>query len=295
MAIYSNTLDTLVEKVCRLCGDWLEGTTTASGTTATLIDTNRYEADDYFNSLPYCELYLRGGTYSGTSRYTISDWVNSTGTLTFSPVLAGAPGSGVSYSIHREWPRQQVVDMINLAIDMVAEEALVWHKDETSLTLSAGTYEYAVPSNFMVIHRITMADEDDNFDDQDPIPPDQYRIVHGNTPLIRFNMMPDYAQADKTYYGGLWASDGLVASRILRVEGLASPDTLSSDSDTCSISPAYVVFQAAALLHGAKTRATEHDPDAHMAQSLQWQKRADVERGKVVDMQFPPNAKRVRE
>jgi hypothetical protein len=185
--------------------------------------------------------------------------------------------------------------MINLTIDMVAEEALVWKTDTTSVTLVADTYEYEMPTDFMLIHKITMADSDGDFDGQDPVPPEMYRIVHGTTPLLHFSIMPEHAQVHDTYYGGLWATESLTADRALRIEGLGSPDTLSADTDTCPMSPAYITFQAAALLHGQKTRGTEHDPDAHFSQAQFWQGRADIERARVVNIQLPPNSKRVRE
>lgn len=292
MAIYKTTLDQLVERVCKLfLRDWTEGTTTASGSTTTLKDTARQEADDYWNS-KNAYVYIRSGSYAGhwakVTDFAVSAGV---GTITFAPAAGGAIASGVSYSLHTEFERDEVVEAINLAIDMVAEEALVWKIDETSVTLVADTYEYTLPTSFMYIHKITMADSDGNFYDN-PIPPDQYKVIKSSTPKLHFLCMPPDEQHTDHYWGQLWANTDLTATRKLRIEGLGSPDVLSADTDACSISPAYLTLQAAAILHMGRSRGTESDPDDHYKQAKNCQDRADVERGRVVTLQLPADSKR---
>ena len=293
MAIYSETRDELVERICKLLlNDWLEGTATG-GSTTTVVDTSRLEDDDYFNS-KNSEVYIRTGVYAGSNR-KITDFVGgSTNTITFAPAVGDAIIATDTYSIHTEFKRDEVVEAINLAIDMVAEEAMVWVIDETTVTLVANTFEYNLPTSLMFLHRVTMADSDGYFYDA-PIPPDQYKIIHGSTPKIHFIQMPPDQQFDGHYYGELWAKTDLTADRALRLEGLGSPDTLSTDTSTCPISPAYVCFQAAAILHMSRTRSTEQDPDDHRIQGQICQARADIERGKIVKMQLPVNSKRIRE
>lgn len=294
MAIYATTLDGLVERTCKLAiNDWLEGTATG-GSSTTLADTSRTEVDDYFNSLDYAEIYIRTGTYAGSTRQ-ITDFVDGvTPTITFAPAVGGNIIATDTYSIHTKFKRDKVVEAINLAIDMIAEEAMVWVIDETTITLVAGTYEYALPTSLMFLSRVTMADSDGYFYDA-PIPPDQYKIIYGATPKVHFIRMPDDQQHEGHYYGELWASSDLTATRKLRVEGLGSPATLSTDSSTCPISPAYIVYQAGAILHGSKIRRAENDPDEHRVQYQFCQARANEERARIVPIQLPPNSKRVRE
>jgi len=166
--------------------------------------------------------------------------------------------------------------------------------DET-IPLVAGTYEYDLPASFMFIYRVTMADSDGNFDTISPVPHDQYGVIHAATPKLQFKHFPSEMQHSDHYYSEYWIDANLTADRKLRVEGLASPATLTADTDTCPISPAFIVFQAAALLHGSRIEQPEGTYDAHRAQSDKWQERADIERARIVSTQLPPNSKRVRE
>jgi hypothetical protein len=292
MAIFSYTLDELVEKCCKLLlHDWIEGTATG-GNSVTLVDTSRPEDNDYFNSRN-SYIYIRSGTYAGAYR-RITDYDSTTWTITFTPAVGGNIVSGVTYSIHTDFTRDEVVEAINTAIDMVAEEAMVWVIDESTITLVADTYEYSLPTSLMYLHRVTMADADGYFYDA-PIPPDQYKIIYGSTPKIHFIQMPADMQFDEHYYGELWANSDFTAGRVLRLEGLGSPATLSTDSSTCPLSPAYVIYQAAALLHESRIARPETDPDEHRVQSQLCQARADLERAKVVNIQLPPGSKRIRE
>lgn len=298
MAIYAIKLDGLVERTCKLClHDWWEGTATSDGEINKLYDLSRKEEDDYFNNLPHAEIYIRttltGEAPQGEMRL-INDFVNATGRIESPHNYTVAPAEGATYSIHSEFPRNEVVEAINMAIDMVAEEALVWLVDETTIdALVAAQYEYNLPTNMMWLFKVTMEDADGNFEDVDPIPADQYHILHASTPVLKLDLFPTGQKHEGHYFGNFWAESNLVADRALRLEGMASPATLSSDTSTCPISPAYVTFQAAALLLGS--RISGIDPDASATRSNYWQKRADIERAKVVKVQLPAGSKRVRE
>ena len=296
MAIYSETLDDLVEKTCKLClHDFRAGTATG-GSNATVVDTNnRNEVDGFFTNLPYAEVYIRTTTDNLApigQRRDITTYV--VGTVTVADVFTAAVGAGDTYSIHTEFPRDEVVEAINMAIDMVAEEALVWLVDETTIAaLVAAQYEYPLPTTMMWLFKVTMADADGNFEDVDPIPSSQYHILHSAVPVLKLDLFPTGQKHEGHYFGQFWAESDLVAGRALRLEGMASPATLSSDTSTCPISPAYVAFQAAAMLFGS--RITGNDVDANAARANYWQQRADIERARVVRVQLPAGAKRIRE
>ena len=291
--IFNRTLDQLVETTCKIyLNDWWAGTTTAAGTNATVVDTdNRNEETDFFNNLPYAEVYMREGDAEGETR-KITDF--GAGTISVTDTFGAVTGSGKKYSIHSEYKRDLVTSAINQAIDMVAERALVWVEDETSITLVASQYEYDIPTSFLYITRLTMADSDGKFYDA-PIPFDQYKIVHTPTAQLHFiQAAPELALEGHTM-GSLWANTSLTADRKLRIEGLGSPARLTSDSSTCSITPAFICPQAAAILHMSRIRGTENDPDDHRIQYQLMQARADVERERVVRMQLPASCKRVME
>lgn len=299
MAIFAETLDDLVETICKLhLHDWVEGAATADGTTATVKDTSLAAyADDYFND-QNSWIYIRSGAYAGhwakISNFAVAG-SPAVGTITFAPVAGGNIVTGVTYSIHTEFTHDEVVEAINLAINKVAERAMVWKIDEASITLVASTYEYSLPTDFMYIYRVTMANSTGGFDDMPEIPPDQYRVVPGATPKLRFCLTHGDERFAGHYLGQLWAETDLTATRKLRVEGLGSPDVLTNDTDTCPISPAYVTFQAAAFLHLSRVKRMENDPDENAVRYKLCQDQANIERAMVVSMQLPVNSKRIRE
>jgi hypothetical protein len=74
---------------------WVEGTA-ESGTAATLVDSNRDEADDYFNGWT---LYIESGTAAGQYA-TVTDFTSLTGTIAFTALSgAGTPDSTSVYRI----------------------------------------------------------------------------------------------------------------------------------------------------------------------------------------------------
>jgi len=295
MAIFNHTQDALVEMTCKLLlHDWSEGVATAEGTTATVKDTSRQEEDDHWNS-KRSYIYLRSGDYA-TSWRKITDFTVATGvgTITFAPVIDGNTAVGITYSLHTDFPRDEVVDAINLAIDRVAEEALFWKIDETTTTLVAAQYEYDLPTDFMFLCRVTMANSDGNFYDA-PIDPSNYKIIYGATPKLHFIGMPSDQKLEGHNWGSLWRDSDLVAGRLLRLEGLGSPARLANDGDTCPVDPNYIIHQAAATLFLSRARGTESDPDDNRTRGTICQGIANQERERIVKVQLLVNSKRIRE
>lgn len=292
MAIFNLTLDNLIERLCRLyLKDWVEGTVTGTPASSYINDTtNRFEADDHFNDM---ELYMRtGGSAAGDSRI-IKDFVKTGAKIEVKSNFSATPTAADTYAILDDYRWAELKAAINQAIEMVAEEALVWVEDETSVTLAASTYEYDIPTTFLYITRITMADSDGNFYDA-PIPANQYKVIHTPTAQLHFIRKYDSYQHDANfYYGDFWANSQFTAGRKLRIEGLGAPAALSTDASYCSINPEYVCRQAAALLHSSRIQS--NDPDWHSKQFEINQARADIERARVVSMPLPPDAVRVME
>lgn len=298
MAIYSNSLAQLIEWTLKtVLHDWKGGTATG-GTTATVVDTAREdEDDDYFqNTTPVSKVYIITTTDTAApigERRRCTDFVSSGGTITVSPVFSATVSAGDTYAITSEYEWAEVKDAINLAIEMVAEEALFYVQDESTITLSSATYEYAMPTSFMYLYRVSMADANGNY--PDPIPPDQYKVIKSSTPYLHLYRFPTEAQHKDIYYGALFADNDIVDSRTLRLEGLSTPDKLSADTDTSPINPNYLVYQAGALLHLGRISHATDAYDYHRVQMDVCQKRADIERARVVSTQLPPNSKKCRE
>ena len=299
MAIFETTVDALVERLGRLVlHDWREGTATG-GTTATIIDTvHRDEPDDFFqNTSPVSRAYIRtttdGATPIGEERKAI-DFVNSSATLTVAPVYSVAPAAGDTYVIMRLFRWAELREAINSAIDQVKSEVLIPKIDDTSVSLAADAYEYTLPSDFVYINRLQMADDSENFFDE-PVPPMQYRIVKSSSsPRLLFLKAPESIAATDHYYSNYWFSSVGTAGRKLRIEGLQVHPTLENDTDICYVNPNYIAAQAGAWLHLQLASRSDMDADAHMTQFNTWQAIANqIRMSQGFKTQLPPNSKKV--
>lgn len=290
MIVYSSTFEELIEKVFRAVHDWEDGTATG-GTTTTLIDTtDRLEQDDYWNDRG-AYLWVRSGDAKDDWR-KVTDFVNSTSTLTV-PTMTGTPASGDEYSLH-VYKLGEVESAINVAIDEAAMFAREYHIDET-VTLAEDIFEYNLPSEFVTIHRVTMADDDGVFHDSDPITPDQYTVVRGGAlSKLRFNQMTADQQLPGHFWGQMWANDSLEDGYKLRIEGTKRPSTLSLLTDTTTVDPRFIVAAAAAEIHAKRIRRSDNEPDAH---NTQYQlRRGEAETAKrFLLTQMPMNSKTVTE
>lgn len=132
-----STRATLRQNLGDLMGLSVRSTTSAAGTTSTLIDTNRLlQADDWWNSHGR-NLIITSGTLSGTILQS-TDFANSTSTVTFAPTQASAPGSAASYEVYREF----TVDEIHAAINQAIRRCWPWWygvNEDTTLTTGTGT------------------------------------------------------------------------------------------------------------------------------------------------------------
>ncbi len=139
--------DALLE-TAMLCGVTKGGQTTAQHSTpaTNLIDTNRYEPDDYFNN---GLLFIRSGTYAGSTR-RITDYVMTTGVITFAATsTAISIASGIYYTATNTI-RDELVQAINEALLMMGEYTEV---DET-LTVVDNATEYTLPTGVSNVKRI---------------------------------------------------------------------------------------------------------------------------------------------
>lgn len=168
MAVHSKTLPEIRHSLARIVDDLILATVSSGTTTTAVLATTdppqfRNKADDYFNDGEY-EVYIYEGTNIGESAVA-HDWTltSPANTLTVDRTLSTFDTSS-KLELHRIFTSGELLNAINLAIDGVAGMFLVDVKDETSLVLVEGetnagktiyTYEYALPTNMLYIHRVT--------------------------------------------------------------------------------------------------------------------------------------------
>jgi hypothetical protein len=266
----STALSSLRQSVGRLMGSgdiaMVTGTPAATfSTTGFYCSALALEDDDYYN-----DWWLR--FYSGTHKditERVTDFTKSGGVIVFSPAVTGAVDATDLFELHRDFSPEEINNAINLAIQMVEDEALA-EKSDATLAVLAATYEYAVPAGFAYIDEIY----------QEQIVADKY----ASSDLIdsRFWKIIDkegvpYIWFDSVHIQGLsWPYSqtfGLTEGRNLRLVGQAKASTLSLDASTTDINPSYIIQQAKAILHqtritGSGVASDMHDRQMVIAQNI---------------------------
>lgn len=229
------------------CNDGVVSTTTATGTTTTLIDTSIVNPDDFWN---YGQILLITGTNAGSARF-IADWVQSTGTFTLTKPTANSIASDVEYEAHSIFSADDKNEAINEAI-LSAELRWPNYTENSSLTMTTGTFEYSLASFNPAIERLFGIDE----------------ILYQET------AGKPYVHLDNRWWkvrdnGGTLT---LVLHKIpvnganMRVRYRARPNILNSDSDVLDVESKtfynYICLKAASILFG--NRALKN-PDSHWA------------------------------
>lgn len=140
--LFSATLD-----LAKILGSVMESTTTAAGTTATLVDTAMPRSappDDAYN---YGTLWFISGALASKTA-VITDWDQApTPTFTFATQTA-APGSGSRYALlDRDYPRDVLRNAVNAALqtiggvpDIYTLGTFVTVANQEDYTLPAGVY-----------------------------------------------------------------------------------------------------------------------------------------------------------
>jgi hypothetical protein len=126
MGNYSTTLSSLIQNVARDFDDYVQGIPGATSTVSTVVCTTLLKPDDYYNG---GDLHIYAGTHIDTNR-EITDWVLSTNTLSFSPVVVGAVDATDLFIILRQFNYEQYKNAINMAIS-AAQSNYLFNKKET--------------------------------------------------------------------------------------------------------------------------------------------------------------------
>ena len=163
MAFFSNTLAVIRQHIASAVGDLIMGTPD-SGSTTTCVDIELGDirwTDDYFNEHGY-RFYVYAGTNIGEERF-VTDWVQSTHTLTLAPVHTAAIDTTSKYELHYKFTANEYLQAINVAIESLAKNYLIDIKDESTIKLTSAednledtvyTWEYSLPTSMLYIYRV---------------------------------------------------------------------------------------------------------------------------------------------
>jgi hypothetical protein len=119
-----------------------EGVATG-GSATTIVDTvMRTEADDYWNEGALIVLETTDDLAPAWEMRTISDFVNTTSTVTVGTAFSAAVGAGDSYAIlKKRYPLNIIKQQVNLALTRLGAVP----REDTSLTAVADQTEYTLP------------------------------------------------------------------------------------------------------------------------------------------------------
>ena len=170
MALFSEYEKTIRQSLSRMFDDCVLCTVSAgAASTATIATTNPPQfygkADDYFNEHAY-EVYCYSGTNIGLTRLA-SDFASYVVTVT--PDATSSYDTSSLLELHWLFYVVELRDAINQAIALYAKKYLVDLDDSTTITLTRTerndvtdsyiyTYEYALPTDALYIHRVTTED-----------------------------------------------------------------------------------------------------------------------------------------
>jgi len=172
IGIWSTTEAAIRQRLSRMMDDCILVVPSA-GTTSTIVvassDPPQFynKPDDYFNEQQY-EAYCYASTNIGVTRL-VSDWDNTTPTLTVTPLAASAYAATSLTELHRIFYVSELRGAINQAIDFYASKYLLDKTDETTISLTRiarndyadsyiNTYEYALPTDCLWLRKVTTED-----------------------------------------------------------------------------------------------------------------------------------------
>ncbi len=245
------------------CNDMLASSASAVGTTTTLIDTTLKQPDDFYQ---FGQIVPLEGNGANASRY-ITDWVQSTSTFTVDRVWAGATASGDDYEVHRLFTFERKNTAINEAIRL-AKWRWARRIEDTTLTMTAGTYLYALSSLVVPVSRFQGVDEV-MYDSGATGTGAPYETLDKRWWEIRDSNAALYLQIKKI----------TSPAHIMRLVYKAQPGELSSDTDVLDPDVHefydFVCFKATALLFEERI-INDDQPDKWRALAGAMHQRADL-------------------
>ena len=237
MALYSNTQQVLRHYLSARVGDLIYG---QAGTTGATTTKNYcpflWQPDAYYNENFY-ECYVYAGTNIGVTK-RITDWDLSTFLATVHSAYAAACDATSYLEFHHIFSTDDLNKAINLSLESGARRYLIDLKDETTITLVADTYEYALPTSFLYIHKIVtenLADSDDYYDSAE-IDFDDWNIIKANPAKLQL----------------VYGRYTITAGKDLRILGQGTQALLTGDTSVCYLPPDWIVSKAITYLPYSK-------------------------------------------
>ena len=242
--------------------DGIASTTTANGTTTSLVDTKIQNPDSFWNG---GQVVINSGTANGDIRY-ITSWTQSTSTFVPDRAFSGIPGSAVSYEAHQLFSVTEKNAAINEAI---ARAGIRWPRiiRDTSLTMLSTTFQYALGSLAVPVRRLIGID-------------DIYYDAGGT------GTNPPLQKLDKRWWEIYDANGTLtlqlhkcpVNSKTMTLLYRVPPDALASDAATLDpyddTFDDYVAMKATAILYEQRSIKEPNSQMGYQAQSFH--QRADT-------------------
>ena len=233
MALFSNTLSVIRQYLSSAVGDLLTGQCGTTGATTTKIYAPfLWKADDYYNENFY-EAYVYAGTNIGVTK-RVTDWVLNTFLATVHSAYDNACDATSYVELHHIFTEDDYRKAINLAIESLAGKYLIDLKDESTITLSDDTYEYALPTTFLYLYRVITEETaaTGTFDVDDEVDVRDWSIIKSYPPKLKLH--------DTRY--------SITADKDLRLEGQGTQPVVDDDTDIIYLPPSWVVNKAITFL-----------------------------------------------
>ena len=160
MSVTRKTLRQAIDNQLRLIHGNATATRTATGgSTTTLIDTARGEADDFWNN---SWVYISDTTDNAApigQEALCTDFAAATDTLTFTPAMTAAVGSGDTYELRRYFSATSINGEINNVLEEMQVHFPVLTEDETTV-VQTDIYDYTLDSTIQDVQRIDLLHHD---------------------------------------------------------------------------------------------------------------------------------------
>ena len=167
--------------------------TASGGTTATLIDSDLYEADDTYNG-GLITMFIDNVPHERE----ITDYVKSTGTITFTPVVDVAISSGINYSLRGSY--QDGIDLAGTKVQLDFKKMA----KRASLVIDSYTLIPLIVYKFFEMYFFKLVKEDGNeYDIKFQFYKDKYYNELGSIPLV-YDSDGDGLQDEVTKASVVW-------------------------------------------------------------------------------------------
>ena len=244
MALYSNTLAVVRAYLSTAVGDLIYGQAGTTGATTTKIYAPfLWQPNDYYNEGGY-EAYVYAGTNIGVTK-RVTDWDLGSFLLTVHSAYDAACDATSYVELHHIFTEDDYRKAINLSIEHLAGKYLVNIIDDTTITLSADTYEYALPTSMLYLTKVTTEYEvaGDIFYDFDVIDSRDWSIIKAYPPILKLR---------KGYYS-------ITAGKDLRLQGQGTQPTVDDDTDVIYLPLSWLIQKAITFLPQNKIQSNELD------------------------------------